>query len=242
MKKHLQAVVAIIAAVCLSSCKMNVLRGSGNKTTISPVVSSFSSINIEIPLKAEITVKEGAPGVQIKGYENILKHIKATVENNTLTIHYDLDDTWTIHGDDMSAVITVPSLTGLTLSGAPDANLHGNITGSDFKLHISGASDIDIDSINTDNFTADVSGAADIKINGGKVNRAVYSLSGAGDIKAFHLQSQETSASISGAGDGQVTALQKLTASISGAGEIKYKGHPTITKNVSGVGELTDAN
>lgn len=241
MNRYLLAIAAIVT-VCFSACKMNVLRGSGNKTTISPAVSSFNAVNIEIPVKAEITVREGAPGVTIKGYENILKHIKTIVDGNTLTIEYDLDDTWTIHGGDMSVEINVPSLTGLSLSGAPDANLHGHITGSEFKLHISGASDIDIDSLNTDNFTADVSGAADIKINGGKVNRATYTLSGAGDIKAFRLESQETSASISGAGDGQITALQKLTASISGAGEIKYKGHPTITKNISGVGELTDAN
>lgn len=242
MKKHLLASAAIIATLCLSSCKMNVLRGSGNKTTTTPTVTAFNGIEIEIPVKAEITVKEGAPAVTISGYANILKHIKTYVDQNKLHVEYDLDDTWTVHANDMTITINTPSLNTLTLSGAPDANVHGLITGSDFRLQISGASDVDIDSLNTDNLTADVSGAADIKINGGKVNRATYSLSGAGDIKAFRLETQETSAAISGAGDGQVTALQKLTASISGAGEIKYKGHPTITKNISGMGEVTDAN
>jgi len=242
MNRNIIAVTAIIAVVCCASCKINVIKGSGNKTTTTPDVSTFNAVDIAIPVKAVITVKDGPVGVQLSGYENILKHIKASVENNKLVIRYDFDDTWTVHGDDITATINMPSLTALKLTGAPDANVHGNLTGGDFRLTISGASDIEIDSINTDNFTADVSGAADIKINGGNVKRATYSISGAGDIKAFRLQAQETSASISGAGDGQVTALQKLTASISGAGEIKYKGHPTITQNISGVGELTDSN
>jgi hypothetical protein len=241
MNKSILAVIAMAALAC-TSCKMNVLKGKGNKTTTNPTVSSFNAVSIEIPIKTEITIREGAPTVQLSGYQNILDHIKAAVENNKLVIHYDLDDTWTIHGDEMTAIITLPALTALSLTGAPDANIHGNITGGNFKLEISGASDVILDSVNADNFTADVSGAADIKINGGNVRTATYTISGAGDIKAYKLQTQETAASISGAGDGQVTALQKLTASISGAGEIKYKGHPTITKNISGVGELTDAN
>ena len=242
MSRHLLSLAAVIAVISFASCKMNVLKGTGNKTTTIASVSSFNAVNIEIPIKTVITVKEGAPGVEFSGYENLLKHIQATVTNNKLTIHYDLDDTWTIHGDEVTATISLPSLTALKLTGAPDANVHGNITGNDFKLVISGASDIVFDSISTDNFTADVSGAADIKINGGHVKTAVYTISGAGDIKAFPLQAQETTASISGAGDGQFTALQKLSASISGAGDIKYKGHPVITQNISGVGELTDSN
>jgi len=242
MRKNLLAVAAIIIIISLASCKTNVLRGSGNKTTTTLPVSSFSEIAVSIPIKTVITVKEGAPGLQLSGYENLIKHIKATIENNKLTIHYDLDDTWTVHSDGLTATINVPSLASLSLIGAPDADVHGNITGSDFRLVISGASDVTFDNISTDNFIADVSGAGDIKINGGNVKRATYTISGAGDIKAYPLQAQETSASISGAGDGQVTALQKLTANISGAGDIKYKGHPVITKNISGVGDLTDAN
>ena len=242
MNRYLLLVPAFLILIGSSSCRMNVLTGSGNKTTATASVSAFNEVNVEVPIKTVITLKEGTPSVQFSGYENILKHIKASVENNKLTIHYDLDDTWTIHGGDVTATITLPAMMALSMSGAPDADVHGNISGSSFKLTISGASDINIDSINVDNFTADVSGAGDIKINGGNVKRAVYTISGAGDIKAFKLQSQESSASISGAGDAQFTALQKLTASISGAGEIKYKGHPVITKNISGVGSLTDAN
>ncbi len=243
MKKYLLLFACIATIIVASSCKRNVLKGEGAKTSSTPSVASFSAIDINLSIKADITVQSGAqPSVQLNGYGNILKHIKTTVKNNTLYITSDLDDMWEIDCDDVTAHITVPSITALNLTGAPDANMHGNITGTDFKLEISGASKVIIDNINVDNFSSEVSGAADIEVKGGTVKKASYEISGAGKILAFPLQASETSASISGAGKSEVTALTKLKATISGAGTIKYKGHPEVTQEVSGVGTISNAN
>ena len=244
MKKHLILVCAVLSVTLfVSSCRMNTLKGEGNKTTAAPSLPSFDAIEIEVPLKANITVQTGAqPGITMNGYENILKHIITTVKNNTLYITSDLGEMWTIDCDGLTTQITLPSLTTLTLSGAPDADIHGNVTGGNFKLSVSGAANVVIDDINVDAFSSDVSGAADITVKGGTVKSAAYEISGAGKVKAFPLQASETNASISGAGTSEVTALTKLSASISGAGTIKYKGHPSISKEVSGVGSITDAN
>lgn len=226
-----------------SSCKMNVLKGEGKKITATQTVSTFNAVVVDISLKADINVQDGAqPSVELDGYENLIKHIKTKVENNTLRIYSDLDDTWKMESKDVVARITLPSITALTLRGAPDADVHGNISGSDFKLDISGASDTKIDNVSADNFSLSVSGAADVTIKGGSVKHAEYDINGAGEVKAFPLQTTETLATISGAGSSEVTALEKLTAHISGAGSIKYKGHPAISQDISGVGDISDAN
>ena len=243
MKKYLVLFACLIIIGSISSCKMNTLRGEGKKTISTPSVSSFNAVNIDLSVKADITVQSGTqPRIDLDGYENIIKHIKTEVKNNTLYITSDLGETWTMDCNDITARITLPAMTTLTLSGAPDAYIHGNMTGPDFKLDISGASKVVIDDINVDNFSSDVSGAADIEVKAGAVKNASYEISGAGKIIAFPLQANETTASISGAGKSEVTALTKLSATISGAGTIKYKGHPTVTKEVSGVGTVTDAN
>ena len=237
--------VASLGALFLffSSCRMNVLKGEGSQVTKSLVVGSFGALDIDVSLKAVINVQPGSqPGIQLKSYENILKHIKTKIDNNTLRIYSDLDETWTLSDDDITAIITMPSINGLSLSGSPDAEVSGNITGSDFKLDISGASNVKVDNVNVDNFSVVVSGAGDIEVKGGTVKHAIYEIDGAGTLKAFPLQADETSATISGAGTSTVTALQKLTANINGAGTIKYKGHPVITKDVSGIGTISDAN
>ena len=198
MKKHLLiACTAVSFALFVSSCRMNTLRGEGNKTTAAPTLSSFNAIEIEVPLKANITVQSGAqPGIQMNGYENILKHITTTVKNNTLYVKCDLGETWTIDCDGLTTQITLPSLTSLTLTGAPDADIHGNVAGGNFKLDISGKANVTIDNINVDTFASDVSGAADITIKGGTVKSAAYEISGAAKVKAFPLQAGETVAGV----------------------------------------------
>ncbi len=264
MKKCLLSLFIFTGAIIFSSsCKMNELKGEGPKGTTNPEVSSFSAVDIDLPLKVGIAVQNGSqPGIQISGYNNVIKHLKAEVKNNTLTIYSDLDENWKLDCEDVTVQITMPSINALSLSGAPRADVQGNISGKDFKLEISGASranlsnisvsnfysgvsgasKVGIDNMTVDNLSSELSGASYMEVRGGNVNHATYGISGAAKIKAFPLQTTETTASISGAGKGEVSAQQKLTASVSGAAAIKYKGHPALTKDISGAGSVTDAN
>jgi hypothetical protein len=243
MKKVLFLPLIACIMVIWPSCKINVMKGEGKRITGSPVLSPFNAIDIEVPFKVGITIKDGVqPGIQINGYENIMEHIKTEVNNNKLRVYCDLGETWSVDYEDFTADITLPSLIALTLSGAPVADIYGNLAGDAFKLDISGAGRVSIDNINVDRFTSTVSGAANIEVKGGNVKLASYEISGAGKIIAFPLQSSETSVTISGAGKGEITASEKLTADISGAGIIKYKGHPSITQEISGAGTIKDVN
>jgi Putative auto-transporter adhesin, head GIN domain len=241
--KFILPLVVVGIAAFVSSCKQRVLKGEGAKGDDVRSVAAFKAVDVEVTLKANITVQEGAQtSVKLSGYQNVIKHIKTEVKDNTLYIVFDMDDMWTIDGDDVTAEITVPSLEGLSLSGAPDAMLHGNIAGKTFDLDISGASSVGIDNINVDSFSSTISGAAKIDVRGGSVKFADYELSGAGKIKAYPLQTLETDVEISGAAKGEVSASERLVASISGAGAVRYKGHPSVTKDVSGAGEVEEDN
>lgn len=222
---------------------MKVLRGEGKKTTTEATTTFFNAIELDLPLKTNITMQEGShPAAQLTGYQNVIDHIRTKIENNTLHIYSDLDETWEMDCEGITADITMPSITALSVEGVARAEIHGNITGPEFKLEISGAGKTIIDNINVDDFSAELSGAAIMEVRGGSVRKADYDISGVGKIKAFPLRTNETIASISGAGKGEVTAVQKLTASISGAGSIKYKGHPAVTKDISGAGSISEAN
>jgi hypothetical protein len=243
MKNLFWVFIAVATAMMYSSCGMNVLRGSGKKTTMTPTTSSFNAVDVTISSKIKIYVQEGtSEKIVLSGYENILKHIKTEVRHNMLYVSFDLDDTWTVNDDDVEISISLPVLTALSMSGAPDAKIHGNITGNEFKLDVSGASDIVIDNINVDKFMVDLSGASELEIKNGTVRTASYEISGAGKIEAFKLLTEETSASISGAAESEVSVSGKLDASISGAGSVKYKGKPEITQHISGVGSVESAN
>lgn len=242
MNKSLLLLPVVAMSILFSGCGMNVLRGEGKKTTETREVTAFESIDAGISSHIIVNVIEGArAGVEIYGYENILKHVRTEVSGNVLHVRYDLDDTWTVNDGDMELRVTVPHINGLSLSGSPDADIKGNVTGDKFNLEISGASDVVIENLNTKAFSADMSGQSDLEVKGGSVVDAEYDISGAGQITAFNLRTENTSASISGAAKSEVYATKKLDVSISGAGEVVYKGSPAVEKHVSGMGSVTPA-
>ncbi len=244
MKKLIfYSLILLLTAFLQTSCKVNVLRGEGAKGAITPAVAAFNAIDVDISTKVIINIKEGVqPGIVLDGYENVLKHIKTKVENNELKLYTDLDGTWAVDYSGTTLTITMPVISLLTMSGAPNAEIHGNLSGKEFKIDVSGASNVKIDSVNLDNFLVQISGAGNISVSGGSAKNASYEVSGASNVKAFPLQTLETKISISGAGNGEVTATQKLDAEVSGASKIKYKGHPAISQSVSGASSLKDAN
>jgi Putative auto-transporter adhesin, head GIN domain len=240
MRKYLLSAIIIFLPVFFTCCKMNVLKGEGNKTTTTPAVASFNSVIVELSLKVVVNVQEGAPpGIELSGYENLLKHITTKVEANTLTISDDLDETWRIECKDVVAKITVPSIAALTMRGATEGEIHGNMTGPGFNLSISGLGDVNIDNAMVDYLTVKISGAGNVRVKAGAVKTAEYRISGAGDIDAKGVQANEVKGVISGSGNIGVWAVQKLDAKVSGAGDITYKGSPVVTKSVSGSGSVT---
>jgi hypothetical protein len=205
-------------------------------------VEAFTSVDISAPLTATIHVVPGAqPSVKLSGYKNLLQEVKAKVEGSTLkifnehSINFDTDK-------EISADITVSSLSDLDIHGAADALVDGNITGDEFRLKISGAGDVSIEKLTVSNLTATISGAGDVGISSGSVGTAQYSISGAGNIKTFNMQANDVRAKVSGAGDMEVTALRSLDAKVSGAGSIRYKGNPTLKSETSGIGEIAAAD
>jgi hypothetical protein len=232
----------LVVTILASSCGRRVITGRGAMETQVRPVTAFNMIDISAPLSANIHVQPGAqPSVKLSGYKNLLDEIHTEVEENTLkisnqnSINFDTDK-------EITAEITVASLSDLGVHGAGDALVDGDITGTDFKLKISGAGDVSIEKLTVSNLTASISGAGDVEIAGGRASSAKFSISGAGNIKTYDIPVDDVKAKVSGAGDMEVTALRTLEAKVSGAGSIRYKGHPTIKSETSGVGEIAAAD
>ncbi len=221
-----------------SSCRHVKVKGEGATKTENRSVGSFSAIQLSAPLTATIKIDPtAAPSLQLNGYGNVLHKIKSEVNNNTLIVDkdgfldFDIDK-------DVTATITVPSLSSLTISGAADADLDGDITGNEFTLKVSGAGDVKIQSIHTNTLTTTLSGAGSLTIDSGTVNYASYKVTGAGDVDAYDLQCRQAKTVVSGAGDINLSASEKLDVHISGAGSVKYKGKPVVSSDINGVGSL----
>lgn len=223
---------------------MHILRGEGKKGSITVTPGAFSELEVSVPVKLTINVQQGvSPQVTLEGYENILAHIKPVLSGGTLKIDCDINNGWILDDNgDIFITVTTPPIEDISVSGAASTEIHGNLSGNKFKMELSGACKVIIDSLNVADFATEASGASKIEIRGGTVKQADYAISGAGKILAYPLQASSVEVSISGAGKGEVTATDKLSASISGAGSVKYKGHPKVTQDISGAGVVKDDN
>lgn len=242
MKNTFTQVPALCTLFCISvlffSCKEEVVRGKGNMTTEGRTLQQFDKIIIDIT--ADATIEVGKPhAVEVKAQSNLMEHIKTEVTGNTLRIY---NDGIIINNSDMEVAIQVPSLTALELKGAADVRTTGDIKGTDFKLEVLGASEIDIDELHVDNLDVKLSGASELQINRGVVGKAKYKVTGAGEIRAEAVETKDVAARVSGAGEMSLFVTEKLDADVTGAGEISYKGHPQITSDITGAGELINKN
>jgi hypothetical protein len=189
---------------------------------------------------AHITIG-GSPSVSFEGYANVIPYLRTEVRNNTLRIY--VDEIMEVDANkNIIANITLPSLTGLDLSGASDAVITGPISTANFHLEVSGASSVDIQELHVQSFKGDMSGSTSLTLRNGDITNGSYEVSGSGEIKAFGVSQQTATLDLSGSADAEVNVATKLNVEISGAGNVKYKGHPAISQDISGAGSVSDAN
>lgn len=226
-------------AACMASCRPNIVTGKGAIVTESRTISSFSKIDAEVPMDMVVTVDARAtPSFSINGYENLLKLVRTEIKDNKLRIFFP-PKTYVDNDKKLKAMITVPSLSALELTGAVNADIRGQLSGEKFDLEMTGASETSIASLTVDKFSVDISGAGKLNVNGGKVREANYDASGACELHTYSLIADAVDLDVAGAGSAEVYAVSRLSGDISGAASVDYKGNPKLETETSGASSIS---
>lgn len=165
----------------------------------------------------EIDVRVGSDfSIALSGPADEMERVEASVKNGELNLdrrkrrrgeHHDNND----HG--VEAVITLPSLTGLKVSGVVDGQIAG---------------------VDTDHFKISLSGVGDIRI-AGECGDLDANVSGVGDLDARELECRMADVNVSGVGSAAVFASEEIDADISGMGDIDVYGSPQQVSKSSGM-------
>ena len=214
----------IISIVCValtalllftaSSCFIAVhgrVRGNGTLRTERFSRSNFDSISIGGDWTVDIRQSETF-SVTIDADENLFDYLYVDVSDNIL--HIGFQHGYVIGRSNCKAIITMPVLTQLTVSGDVAAR---NITVKNLKLNISGSG----------SFTAS-----------GTAQNLEGSISGSGNINTTRMEVEYADISISGSGSAKVWVTQLLIVHISGSGSVDYRGNPRIVPKISGSGSV----
>jgi hypothetical protein len=229
----LQAVV--ITGLIFSSC----VRGKGSVVTQTVQIDPFSGIDNRI--SADVYIKQASvQSVEISAQQNIIDHIKLTVNDGIWSIKFDKNNVG--HFEPINIYISIPTLSSLDVSGSGNVYMENTFDSCGrVDMNVSGSGNIDAYLNSASKVYASISGSGNINLNGSSPDQDI-SISGSGNVHAFPFHTQQTVVSISGSGMCEVTADSTLNVSISGSGDVYYKSHPGITSNISGSGGIHDAN
>jgi len=188
---------------------------------------------IEIRGVVELNLKQGNHKVIISDNKRYLKPFEYTVKDGLSMLQIatknDMDDVPELD-------IWLPDLKKLLLEGASSIDLE-NFELDEFVLIAEGAHSIDIDNIEVNYFKLEAEGAGTYKFDG---VAKVFDLNSEGlaNINAIKLKTENTTVNIEGAAVGQFWVTENFEINIEGPASIKYKGEPKVKKSISRLASL----
>lgn len=257
MKKIYTASLFLALGLFQQSCD-RCERGSGNLTTETRSVGSFTSI--ELKGSSDVEVRKSSDGdfkVEVYEYANVQSYIVTEVANNELVIKNQ--DGTCVKNSRAKITVYMPDplyktylsgsgnidinaefldLNEANLSGSGDINVNYPTNPNSFLAYLSGSGEIEIANCNSQSLDAQLGGSGDITVKGGTTSNLIANLTGSGNIELYSLSATAANCTLTGSGNIEVNASSTLSATLSGSGNITYMGSPAVTQNKTGSGNI----
>ena len=204
-----------IAAIALASVAY---ADNKNEVSRSFDLTDFDAIHISGVYELDVTVG-GDFSIELSGADKEMERVRVSVRNNALHLSQGKNNKRRSgNRRSIHAVISLPSLNSLDVSGVVDGEVSG-IDASTFELDISGVGDMELS---------------------GECGSLEADVSGVGDLDARALECAVVDVDVSGVGSASVYASEEVDASVSGMGDIDIYGKPeSVTKNKNLFADIT---
>ncbi|MFC1972437.1 GIN domain-containing protein [Chloroflexota bacterium] len=240
-------VVVISIMVILPGCAL------GNRTTVGTglletmEISQTDFTKLEVGYAFDVEISEGdSYAVKVTIDDNLTDYLEIEKRGDTLRLGLKSNRTYikTIQ----QAVIIMPVLRQLKLSGTSKANINGFSSINSIEFDLSGASQVLVSNLKAGNIEFnmsgrshasgnldmtdgkfDLSGGSTIDLDGSGVKASIVA-SGGSQISLGDLVLIDAKVNLSGASIATVNARGKLDADLSDASELYYIGSPALGK------------
>jgi len=229
MKIYLLSFI-IPAMLLLSACTVtapfvNLVVGSGRPVTRTFNLSDFTSVSLANSFQGDIT-RGDSFGVEITADDNLFDYLRVTKTGSTLKVELDPLHHYSLRPNALQAKVTLPTLTGLTVSGASHATLSGFKSAQDLDLNVSGASGVS-GNIESGMVRINASGSSQVRLEG-TGQQGSLEASGASQLFLNSFGLNSAGVNLSGASSAEVNVQSKLDYDLSGASHLTYQGAPAI--------------
>lgn len=247
MLKRAGLLFLIIAALSipasLAGCDVELVTGSGQDVTWEMDYSDFNKIKVSHAFEIEIT-RADTFFVEITVDETLNEYLKINRRSDTLYIGLKSGREYV--GMTRRAVVTMPELQRLELSGASAGTVSGFASTRSIDFDLSGASTLAIDDMRADKSRFGLSGASEatgrIMLNEGDFDLSGASSlslegsadhirvrgSGVSDFKLFSFPVATADVDLSGGSRAEINVSDLMDINLSGASDVVYMGNPKL--------------
>ena len=244
MRKAIIIIAIVVAAICTSLILwgwplvlwdwQGGLIGSGNLETEEYAFTNFTKVEISTAFEFEIE-QASSYSINVTADDNVIDRVQVSQDGQTLKIR--VGTVPTLRRVTLKALVTMPQLGGLTVSGATRGIVSNFNCTEAVSIAVSGASRVTGD-ITAGDIEFDVSGASTVQLEG-SADDMVAIISGASRFSLGDFTVNNADVNISGASTGTINLDGRLDANVSGASTLLYIGDPVMgTMNVSGASSL----
>jgi hypothetical protein len=177
--------------------------------------------------KFQVDIRQGEVfSVVIRIDDNLKKHLEVVKENSTLKIGLNPDRNYDIREATMEAVVTMPELTGISLSGISRSTVTGFRSTQALAVDVSGASSVS-GNIEAGDARFNISGGSQVALTG-SVEDVNIRASGSSEVDLTEFPVVDASVHASGASRVTVYASGQLETDASGGSRVYYLGDPEL--------------
>ena len=212
------------------------VNGSGDLVTVEESVTGFERLDISHTFEADI-IQSQTYGLVVEVDDNLVEYLVIEQRGDTLVL--GLEDGQSYNHITLKALISMPVLRGLDVSGASDVKFSHFSSSNPFDVEVSGASSVEGD-IEAGDVDIKLSGASDVILSGAGADLKVDAAGASeADLEEFAVTNADLD--LSGASDVTVNVSGTLSVTAAGASEVKYVGSPTFgTVDVSGASTIQE--
>ena len=188
-------------------------------------ISDFSEIITGWAFEIEIVQSESY-SVTVTADDGLFRNLKVFKENETLKIGQSKHIGWFSRIINPKARITMPVLKRLGLSGASKAVVSGFNSSENFRLSLSGASNV-TGEITAGDAEFDLSGASGVELTG-SARDVIIKASGASHLELGGFSVNNMAVKLSGASRSTIKVDGNLDVRLSGASRLNWIGNPVM--------------
>ncbi|NHM06316.1 DUF2807 domain-containing protein [Flavobacterium sp. CYK-4] len=212
----------LVLSLFFAACQFNGVEGSGKVVSEKrPVTADFKSVKVGNGL--DVILEQSAnPSITVNADDNLLQHIKTTIENGVLVISSDVNSYVNVASKEI--IVKMPMVESIKVMEGSSFKSQNIIKANHLELKTKTGATTKI-SIECEKATVEATEAGSITIEGKAINLETAATTGS-TIDAEKLLSNDIIASASTAGNITVNPLVSLSADATTGGSIHYINVP----------------